>query len=191
MGNMLEYNELRPGKTFILDGEPYVVLDYNFVKKQQRRPTAQLTLKNLLSGKVREYGAHQGSTFEEADIVGKNSRFIYYKEKTGEYWFCSADNPSDRFALKAEVVGDARNYLKENLEVTILSFNDLPISLRLPAKVDLKVTDAPPSVKGGTVSGGTKSVTTETGLKVTTPLFVNAGDVIRVNTANSEYTERV
>ncbi len=188
---MLAYNELKPGTTFILDGEPYIVLTYNFVRKQQRRPTAQLTLKNLLTGKVKEYGAHQGSSFEEAEVEEKNTRFIYAKEKTGEYWFCAAENPGDRFALSNDVVGDAKNYLTPNAEVKVLSFKGTPFSLRLPAKVDLTVTEAPPSIKGNTAEGGTKSVLTETGLKVATPLFIKTGDVIRVNTASGEYTERV
>ncbi|OGG37586.1 hypothetical protein A2110_00170 [Candidatus Jorgensenbacteria bacterium GWA1_54_12] len=188
---MLSFNELKPGVSFIIDGEPYVVVEYNFIRKQQGRPIAQLILRNLITGKTKEHRAHQSDTYTEAEIGTSQAIFVYAKAQTGEYWFKDAANPSVRFALKKDVLGNAVQYLIPNLEVTVVTFEDKPTAVRLPIKMDLTVTEAPPRIKGNTASGGNKTVTTETGLKVTVPLFVEAGDVIRVNTDTGTYTERV
>ncbi len=186
---MLSYNELKVGTLFIKDGEPYEVLDYAFVRMQQRKPVAQLKIKNLISGKVREYAAHQNDAFPEAEIEKMPVQFIYHNK--GEYWFHEVGKPSARFFLTDEIVGDAGGYLKQNSEVKAFKFGDKIINIEPPIKVDLKVTEAPPSVKGNTAQGGTKTVTLETGAKANVPLFVNEGDIIRLNTVSGEYVERV
>lgn len=198
---MLSYNDLKPGITFIKDGEPYRVLDYSFVRMQQRKPVAQLKIKNLISGKVTDYTAHPGREYEEAEIEKVPAKFIYRKKPQGpqqssvrggdEFWFRNPEDASDRFMIKEEIIGNAQNYLKEGLEVVALKFKDKIINIDLPVKVELKVTEAPPSIKGSTAQGGTKKVTTETGFEVNTPLFIEVGDVIRINTEKGEYVERV
>jgi len=186
---MLSYNELKVGTLFIKDGEPYEVLEYAFVRMQQRKPVVQLKIKNLVSGKVLPYTAHQNESFEEAEIEIMPATFIYHNR--GQYWFNEKGNPKNRFFLTEEVIGNAGQFLKSAMEVKAFKFKGKIINIELPIKVDLKVTEAPPAVRGDTAQGGTKTVTLETGAKVNVPLFINEGDIIRVNTASGEYTERV
>lgn len=186
---MLEYNELKIGTIFVKDGDPWRVLDYAFIRMQQRKPVSQLKIKNLISGKVVEFTAHPNESYEEAEIETAGVNFIYHKR--GEYWFHEKNKPAARFFLTDEIVGSPGEFLKANTEVRALKFNDKIISIELPIKMDLKVTEAPPGLKGNTAQGGTKTVTLETGAKVNAPLFVNEGDVVRVNTQSGEYIERV
>lgn len=186
---MLSYNELKVGILFIKDGEPYEVLEYAFVRMQQRKPVVQLKIKNLISGKMLNYTAHQNESFEEAEIEVMPVKFIY--EHRDEFWFSEPQNPKNRFSLKEDVIGEAARYLKSNIEVKAFKFREKIINVELPIKVDLKVMEAPPAIRGDTAQGGTKTVTLETGAKVNVPLFINEGDVIRINTQSGEYVERV
>jgi len=124
-----------------------------------------------------------------ADIESRDIKYLYSNK--GEYWFCDPDNPRDRFSLTESVVLGQIQYIKENALVRALTFNEDIIGLKMPIKVDLKVAEAPPAVKGNTATGANKQVTLETGAVVTTPIFINEGDIIRVNTETGEYTERV
>ncbi len=185
----LSYNELKVGTLFTKDGDPFEVLDYAFIRMQQRKPVAQLKIKNLLTGKVQEYTAHQNDEFEEAEIDKMPVQFIY--ENRGEYWFNEKSNPKNRFQMSKDILGQAAQFLKVNTELTAYRFNERIINVELPIKMDLKVTEAPPAIKGNTAQGGTKVVTLETGAKVNVPLFVEEGDSVRVNTQNGQYIERV
>lgn len=186
---MLSYNELKAGTLFIKDGQPYEVLEYAFIRMQQRKPVVQLKIKNLITGKIQNYTAHQNENFEEAEIDIMPVNFIYHNK--GQYWFHEVGKPNARFFLTDEVIGEAGQYLKQNTEVKAFKFNGRVINIELPVKVDLKVTEAPPAVRGDTAQGGTKTVILETGAKVNVPLFINEGDIIRINTQSGEYTERV
>ena len=186
---MLSYNELKVGTVFIKDGAPYEVLEYQFVRMQQRKPVAQLKIKNLVSGKVQNYSAHQNESFEEAEIEITPVNFIYHNK--GEYWFHETGNPKARFMLTDEIVSDAGLYLKPNTEIKAFKFKDRTINIEPPIKVDLKVIEAPPAIKGDTAQGGTKTVTLETGAKINVPLFINEGDIVRINTQTGEYVERM
>ena len=185
---MLHYNDLKPGVQFIKDGEPNIVIEYSHVKKQRGKPIVQLKTRNLISGKLSDVTAHQNDSFEEAIITKSPVIFIY--DNKGIYWFRNPDNPSDRFSLNETILGESRYYLIPELEVQVLTFKEQIINIELPIKVDIKVTEAPPNIKGNTADGGTKPVITETGLKVNTPLFIERGDTIRINTQNGTYTER-
>lgn len=167
------------------------MLKYTHVKKQRGAPVVQLEVKNLISGKTKEMTAHQKERFEEAEIEEIPAEFIYHHNRKEEYWFKDPEDPSNRFPLYENQVGEAGKYLKPGLEVTILKFKGKAINLQLPVKVDLRVAQAPPAVKGNTAEGGAKQVVVETGHSVTTPLFIEKGDVIRINTEKDEYTERV
>lgn len=186
---MLSYNELKVGMLFIKDGQPYEVLEYAFIRMQQRKPVAQLKIKNLISGKVQNYTAHQNENFEEAEIDIVPVTFIYHNR--GQHWFYENGKPGTRFFLTEEVVGEAGQYLKKNTEVKAFKFSDKVINIELPIKVDLKVTEAPPAIRGDTAQGGTKTVTLETGAKANVPLFINEKDTIRINTQSGEYVERI
>jgi len=186
---MLSFSELKKGTLFILDGQPYEVLEYNFMRMQQRKPVAQTKIKNLISGKVTSQTFHQSDTFKEAEVEKEEIMFIY--ENRGEYWFRDPQDPGQRFSLDAEIIGDSAKFLKKDLIVTAYKFNDKIINIKLPIKIDYKVKEAPPAVKGDTAQGGSKTVVLDNGLQINTPLFIDQGDIIRVNTDSGEYTERV
>lgn len=186
---MLDYNEVTPKRVVILDGAPFEVLTSHVFRKQMRKPVNQTKLKNLITGKVMEYSFHQAETVEEADISERSIKFLY--SNRGEFWFCEANDPSKRFDLAADIVGDQGKYLKANTMVEAKVFDEKIIGLKLPIKMDLAVTEAPPGTKGNTAQGGTKQVTLETGATLNVPLFINEGDVIRLNTETGQYVERV
>lgn len=186
---MLDYNNIKPKKFIVLDNEPYEVISSDIKKKNRQKPANQTKLKNLISGSVVEKAFHQSDKVEEADIDTKDIKYLY--SNRGEWWFCDIDNPKNRFTLPEVQLGNSVNYLKENTEIEALTFNDEVIGIKLPAKIDVKVVEAPPTIKGNTSSSGNKKVIIETGATVDTPLFIEEGDIIRVNTETGNYSERV
>ena len=186
---MLSYNDLRAGITFVLDGQPYEVLEFNFLRMQQRKPVAQTKIKNLITGKILTRNFHMNESFEEAEIEKAKVKFLY--QHKGEYWFAPSENLAGRFKLTEEIIGEPAKFLKANTEVTALTWNDTIINIALPIKIDLAVKDAPPGIRGDTAQGGTKSAILETGAVVSVPLFVNTSDVVRVNTETGAYVERI
>ena len=185
---MLEYNEIRERSYIILDGEPYEVLSSHIFRMQQRKPQNVVKLKNLITGKVREATFHGSDKAEEAEIDSRQIKYLYGNK--GEYWFCEEKDPSKRFGMKEEVVGPAGKFMKANTVIEVLTFKDRFVGLKLPVKVDLKVVEAPPAVKGDTAKGGTKQIKLETGAYINAPLFINEGETIRINTETGEYVER-
>jgi len=189
---MLEYSEILPKKCIVMDGEPYEVLSAHVFRKQMRKPVNATKLRNMITGRVMEYSFAQSEKAKEAEIEERDIKYLYTNK--GEYWFCEANDPSKRFTLSMDVIGEAGKFMKVNSLVTALSFvsddESRLIGVRLPIKVDLVVKEAPPSIKGNTAQGGNKLVVLETGAGVNVPLFVNSGDVIRVNTETGEYVER-
>lgn len=186
---MLDYSEVKEHKIIIYDDEPWEVLSSHVFRMQMRKPVNQTKLKNLISGRVVEITFHQNDKVEEAEIDSRNVKYLYTNR--GESWFSDPENPRDRFTLSADAVGDALNYIRPNEIVEAKVFNEKIFGLKLPAKVDLKVTEAPPAVRGDTSGKASKIVTVETGAKLNVPLFINEGDIVRINTETGEYTERV
>lgn len=182
-------NDLKPKTFFIFEGQPWVILEAHHLKMQQRRPVVQTRMKNLLNGKIVERNFAQSDVFEEADIKREEVKFLY--NHRDEYWFSKKDDPSKRFLLDEEILGDATKYLKNNLLAGAILFNDRIINIELPVKMDFKVVEAPPAIRGDTAQGGVKQVVIETGATVNTPLFVEEGDTIRINTETGQYVERV
>jgi len=186
---ILSYSEITPKKVIIFNDEPCLVLSYHVFRKQQRKPVNITKLKGLKSARLYEQTFHVSETVEEADLENRQVVFIY--RKPGEYWFHIAGKPADRFALKEEFVGDQGMYLKDRSEMQALVYNDEIIGLKFPIKVELKVTEAMPAVKGNTSSSALKEVTVETGATVMVPMFINEGDVISINTETGDYSERM
>ncbi|MBI4836803.1 MAG: elongation factor P [Candidatus Portnoybacteria bacterium] len=186
---MINYNELKPGTIFILDGDPYMVLDYNFLRMQQRKPVAQTKIKNLITGKIIDRTFYSNDSFEEADIQKEKVTFIYsHRDK---FVFSYENNPQKRFELSAEQIGDNAKFLKTNTIIEAMIFKGSIFNINLPIKMDFEVTEAPPAIRGNTASGGNKVVTIETGAKINAPLFIETRDIIRVNTQTGEYGERI
>lgn len=184
---MLSISDIKTGKNILWNDTPYVVLYHEHSKTGRAGAVLRTKLKNLVTGAVMDKTFQGSEAVYEADISKSKAQYTY-KEGT-DYNFM--DNESyEQFSLSKDALGDNVNYLKEGTEVTLLNFNGNPINIELPVKVTLKVVDAPPGIKGNTVSTGGKVVTLETGMKVSTPLFVNAGDEVVVNTERGEYVGR-
>lgn len=186
---MLAYTELKKGVLFVLDGDPYEVIESNFLRMQQRKAVVQTKIRNLITGKILDRNWQASDNFEEAEIERKNAMFIYVNR--GEYWFHEKGNPKARFMLSPDSLGEQAQFLKPNTEVSTVMFNGKVIKVELPIKMEFKVIEAPPGIKGNTAQGGTKQVTIEGGAKINAPLFINEGEIIRVNTQTGEYVERV
>ena len=186
---MLSYNEITAGVCITLNGKPYEVLSSRITKKQRQKPSNQTKLKSLVTGKVIERAFHQSDTAEEAEITARKLRHLYHHQD--DFWFADPENPRERTKIDNELIGGKKNFLKENTPVDILYFDGTPIGIKLPIKVDLLVAEAPPTLRGDTTQGGNKQVTLETGMVVTTPLFISEGDTVRINTETGEYVERV
>ena len=191
---MLDYNEIRERKIIIHEGEPYEVISSHVFRKQQRKPVNATKLKNLVSGRVVEYSFHVSEKAEEADISKRPAKYIF--EKKGEYCFCDPKDPKNRFFIGADILGESMKWAKENSELELKVFTDKEgeekiVGVAVPNKVSLEVTEAPPNIKGDTATGGNKVITLETGATILTPMFIEPGDVVRINTETGEYTERV
>ena len=186
---MLNYSEILPHKLVLIDGEPYEVLDAHVFQKQQRRPVNAAKLKHVISGKVVEMTFQQSDKAHEAEIGTREIKYLF--ENRGEHWFCDPVNPKDRFALDEVALGNGVKFIKVNDIVEARVFNEKIFALNLPAKVELKVTESAPAVRGNTSGNATKLVKLETGATVNVPMFINEGDILRINTETGEYTERV
>ncbi len=195
---MLEYNEITPGKFIIFQNEPWEVVGSHVFRKQQRKPVNATKLRNLITGRITEYSFGQSEKAEEAEIEFQDIKFIYSNPAKNEYWFHEDGNPAKRFALTEEQIGYGVKFLKKDMVANAMMFDPSSpsgqakiIGVKLPIKVDLKVVEAPPAIKGNTAQGGNKVVKVETGAAVNAPLFVSEGDTIRINTGTGEYVERV
>ncbi|OGM98548.1 MAG: hypothetical protein A2915_01790 [Candidatus Yanofskybacteria bacterium RIFCSPLOWO2_01_FULL_41_34] len=185
----LGVNELKPKTFLIYEGQPYVVLETHHLKMQQRRPTVQVKMRNLTNGKILERNFAQSDVFEEADIERTRVKFLYNHK--GQYWFSYENELSKRFLLTEELIGEATNFLKPNTILDAIEYNGKIINIELPVKMDFKVIEAPPAIRGDTAQGGVKQVKIETGAYLNVPLFINQDDMVRINTETGEYVERV
>lgn len=194
---MLEYNEITVRKYIVVDGAPYEVIENHIARTQQRKPQNQTKVKNLLTGRTSNMTFHAADKVAEAEIDTQEAKFLYTTK--GEYWFCDPVNPAKRFKIPADVLGAKALFLKANTIYDTMVFIDPEneegegtiFGVKLDPTVDLKVVEAPPGIKGDTARGGNKQVIVEGGAVVLAPLFVNAGDTIRINTETGEYRERV
>lgn len=185
----IAYSAVRKGMLIKFNGVLYEILDSEFIRMQQRKPVMRARLRDVLSGKVKEIAFQPSDSIEEVELEKMPIIFIYFNKD--EYWFNEKENPSNRFSLKKEQIKDKINFLKRGMELIAILDKNQVLNIELPIKVDLLVTEAPPAVKGNTSSGGNKVVIVETGAKIITPLFIESGDIIKVNTRTGEYSERV
>ena len=185
---MIDVNDLRKGVTFELDGQLYKVLEYSHNKPGRGNATIRTRLVNLKTGVNLERTFQSGDRVQDIRLDHHIAQYIY---TDGRFYYFMDTTTYEQTPLNAEALGDNVKFLKENLEVKLTFYQDQPIDVELPAAVDLAVVESEVAVKGDTATGANKYVTTETGLKVQVPLFVNAGDLIRVNTATGEYVTRV
>lgn len=186
---MLTHTDLRKGARIILDNEPYEVLESMPMKKAQRRVVIQTKIKNLLNSSVLSRNFHQGDTFHEAEIIDFTAKFLY--SRRDRFFFCEEKNPSKRFDLGQEKIGDGSRFLKQGQIVEGVIFNGKIVNISLPIKVQLEIIEAPPGERGGRAQAGNKQVVLETGATINVPLFIEEGDIIEINTETGEYVRRV
>lgn len=184
---ILTLSDIRKGKIIVLDGEPFQIVSAEFLRKQQRRPVVRSVLRNIRTGQTREHSFQQADKVPEADVEKKSYQYLY---TDGSTYTLMDQQTYEQVELAAEIAGDAGQYLLEGQEAEIMFFEGQPIGLELPIKIDRKVIDAPPGVKGDTSTNVTKEVTVEGGVKVKAPLFIKEGDSIRIDTRSGEYVER-
>jgi len=192
---MLSYNEIKERRYIILNDEPYEVVDSHVFRKQQRKPVNQTKLRNLINGSIRQETFHVNDTVKEAELSKRKIKYIFKKynrqNEADEFWFCEISDTANRFMLDEAMIGNTKKFMKENSDVEALVFNEKVIGITLPIKVDLKVKEAPPAVRGNTANAANKQITLETGAVINAPIFIVEGEIVRVNTETGEYVERV
>jgi elongation factor P len=185
---VIDVNELRKGVTFTMDGELFRVLEYQHHKPGRGKATIRTTLRNLRTGATIQHNFISGDRVEDIRIDKNKVQYLY---NDGDFYHFMDVQTYEQVALPTAVMDEAAIYLKDNQEIEIAFYEGEPIDVNLPITVELEVVDAEMAVAGDTATGATKQVVLETGLKVHVPLFVNVGDVIRVDTRKAEYITRV
>ena len=185
---MIDVNELRKGVSFESDGEIYKVIEYQHTKVARGAATIRVKLRNLRSGATLEKAFSSSDRVEDIRLDKRNVQFLY---ADGDLYHFMDTDTYEQPVLSAKLLGDAIRYLTDNLTLTLLVYEGEPIEVELPTAVELEVVDAEPGYAGDTAQGATKEVTVSTGLKVETPLFVQIGNVIRVDTRDGRYVTRV
>ncbi|MFH1701467.1 MAG: elongation factor P [Candidatus Zixiibacteriota bacterium] len=184
---MITAGDFRKGMRVLVDGEPYIIVDFSMAKMGRGRPHTKAKLKHLITGSVFEKSYLSSENFELPDLENRKMQYLY-NDIDGYHFMDSGTY--EQSVLSKDNLGDTRFYLMENHEYSILFFEGHPISLDMPASVILEVVDAEPAVKGDTVSNIQKGATLESGLIVKVPLFVKPGDKIKVDTRTGQYIER-
>ena len=185
---MLSINDLKKGINISLNNEPFTVVSSQHLKMGRGGGMMQTKLKNLINGKVIEKNFKGHESIEQANLSRQKAQFLYADDE-GVH-FMEQEN-FETITVPIDNVGELTKFMADGQMVDVLSFNEKPVNISMPVKVDLKIKTTPPGVKGNTASGGTKPATLESGAVVNVPLFINEGDVIRVNTETGEYVERV
>ncbi len=185
---MIDVNELRSGVTFEMDGELYKVLEYSHHKPGRGKATIRTRVRNLRTGTIVEKTFLSGDRVQDVRLDYREATFLY---REGDLFHFMDSQTYEQPVLGRETLGEAVNYLTEGLPVKLTFYGNEPLDIELPTAVDLKVVEAEMAVKGDTATGANKTVTVETGLKVQVPLFVEAGDTIRVDTRSGTYITRV
>ena len=184
----MDLNDVKLGAIVLLNNEPMQVIWSNRMRTAQRKPVMQAKLRNVITGKVLEYSFKFGEKVTEADVTRENANFLY-ADNDGTHFM--NNETFETVDMPKEVTAEQEPFLKEGTKVMILRFNDKPVSIELPIKVDLKVVEAPPGITGNSGGNVTKPVKLETGLSVQAPMFITEGDTIRVDTREGIYVERV
>lgn len=180
--------DLRVGRLVKIDNEPFIIVSNSFMRTAQRKPVMRTKLKGIISGKALEKTFIAGESFDIVEIERMRAQYMY-KDADSAY-FMNMEN-YDQFGISLELVGDAIKYMKDGDEIMVTEYEGKSIGVELPPKVNLKVTETTPGVKGDTAQGGTKPAMLETGLVIQVPLFITEGALIRINTETGEYVERV
>lgn len=184
---MISSNDFRPGVTIEIDGMVWQVVEFQHVKPGKGAAFVRAKLKNLQTGSVVERTFNAGEKVPNAQVERKPMQYLYGED--GSYYFMDVET-YDQIMLTKEQLGDALNFIKEEMEITVLFFNGTVIGVDIPNSVELKVVETEPGIRGDTATGGVKPAKLETGYVVKVPLFINEGDVLRIDTRSGAYLER-
>ena len=181
-------NEFRSGLKILIDGDPYAIVEHEFVKPGKGQAFNRVKVRNLKTGRVTDRTWKSGDSVEAADVMDTEMQYLY---TDGEFWHFMVPENYEQYAADAKTVGDAAQWLKEEAICQITLWNNEPLAVAAPNFVEMTITETDPGVKGDTAQGGTKPATLETGAVVRVPLFVEQGEMIRVDTRTAEYVSRV
>lgn len=185
---MYDTSDIRKGLKVLMDGNPFTIVDFQFVKPGKGTAFTRTKFKNLLTGAIIEKNIRSGEKLEPANVEEKAMQYLY---ADGDDYIFMDKQSYDQVNISGDVIGRDTDLLLDNLDCTVLFFNDRPVGLSMPTFIEVKITRADPAVKGDTATNVTKPVTLETGAEVQVPLFINEGDKIKVDTRSREYVERV
>ena len=181
-------NEFKSGLKILLDGDPYVIVDNEFVKPGKGQAFNRVRIRNLKSGRTIEKTFKSGDSVEAADVLDVDMQYLY---SDGDFFHFMQPESFEQYTASKEAVGDTAQWLKDGIVCIVTLWNGQPLTVTPPAHVELQIVETDPGMKGDTVTGGTKPAKLETGAVVKVPLFLNSGEVIRVDTRSAEYISRV
>lgn len=185
---MYETSDFKKGLKIMLEGKPYVIVDFQHVKPGKGNQFTRTKMRNMLTGQNLESTFKSGEKFEVPNVENKEMTYLY-QDDSG-YNFMSQES-YEQISMSEDDLGESKYYLTENLKVTILFYNEKAVACDVPKAVNLTVKQTDPGIKGDRVTGATKPATMETGLVVGVPLHINEGDVLRIDTLSGDYVERV
>jgi len=180
-------NEFRSGLKFMLDGDPYNIVENEFVKPGKGQAFSRVKIRNLKTGRVIDKTFKSGESVEAADVIDTELQYLY---TDGEFWHFMNPESFEQVAADEKAVGEMSKWLKEQDTCVVTLWNESPISITPPNFVVLKITETDPGVRGDTASGGGKPATLETGAVVRVPLFIETNELIKVDTRSGEYVSR-
>jgi elongation factor P len=184
----VDATELKSGLKLLIDGQPYTVIDRQFIKPGKGAAFTRTKMKNLLTGRNLESNLRSGEKIELADIEENEMSFLF--KEAGDFVFMDQKS-YEQLSILGDLIGDDWKWLKDNMVVHVMFWNGRAIGVKLPNFVELRVTSSEPGIKGDTSGGAQKPATLETGAQINVPLFINEGDLLRIDTRTGDYCERV
>jgi elongation factor P len=181
-------NEMRGGMKILIDGDPFTIIENEFVKPGKGQAFNRVKMRNLKTGRVLERNLKSGDTVEVADVTDQDMQYLY---GDGQFWYFMVPDTFEQVTAGPEAVADAKQWLKEEMSCIVTLWNGVPLYVTAPNHVELKIVETDPGVRGDTATGGQKPAKLETGAVVRVPLFINEGETIRVDTRTSTYISRV
>ena len=183
----IQTGQFRNGMKILLDGDPWNVVETEFVKPGKGQAFNRVRIRNLKSGRTLERNMKSGDTVEAADVVETDMQYLY---NDGDFWHFMVPDTFEQHTAGKEAMGESAQWLKDGVNCQVMLWNGLPLSINAPAHVELKIVETDPGVRGDTATGGQKPAKLETGAVVRVPLFLNEGEIIRVDTRTGEYLSR-
>jgi len=185
---MYDTSDIRKGLKIMLDGSPYTVVEFQFVKPGKGAAFTRTKMKNLLSGGVIERNLRSGDKLEPANVETKTMQYLY---KDAESFVFMDTTTYDQVSIPEGTIGDSKEFMPENINVEVLFFNDRAVGVSLPNFIEQAIISTEPGFKGDTSTGATKPAKISTGAQINVPLFINVGDVVKIDTRTGEYLERL